>query len=101
MNIHMICKVAHEELLVRRGIVQFSLLPALIAGHEERVPTLGIIQLIVKVRELAHSVSITVGTTELVTEVNSGQFPPAITSSWGRFPACPALWCGARPTRGQ
>lgn len=45
---HVISKVRHEQLLVHRGIIQFSLLPALVAGHEERVSTLGIVQLIVE-----------------------------------------------------
>lgn len=57
---HVIGKVRHEQLLVHRGIIQFSLLPALVAGHEERVTTLGIVQLIVEVWELSNLKGITV-----------------------------------------
>lgn len=57
---YVIGKVCHEQLLVHRGIIQFSLLPALVAGHEESIATLGIVQLIVEVGELSNLIGVTV-----------------------------------------
>lgn len=55
----MIGKVGHEELLMSRRVVQLGLLPALVPGHKVGEATLGVVQLVIEVRELAHLVGVT------------------------------------------
>lgn len=92
----MIGKVGHEELLMGGGVIQLGLLPALVPGHEVGEETLGVVQLVVKVRELAHLVGVTVG-------MNLFNFPVFfrvainLTSSWDRTPVFQVQWCMAHP----